>query len=94
MSKRLYVGNLSTGTTEDGLMQAFAAWGPTSVTLPAQPGDRMKAFGFIEIPDDDQAALAIAAMNGKELEGRELTVNEARPRGQRSGGGGSERAAW
>jgi len=85
VSKRLYVGNLPTDTTEAGLMEAFAAWGPASVTLPAQSEGRQRAFGFIEIPDDDQAVLAIEAMNGKELYGRELTVNEARPRGQRAG---------
>jgi RNA recognition motif-containing protein len=83
MSKRLYVGNLSTATTQEGLMQAFAAWAPASVTLPAQSEGRPRAFGFIEIPDDDQAVLAIAAMNGKQLDGNELTVNEARPRPQR-----------
>jgi RNA recognition motif-containing protein len=87
MSKRLYVGNLSTGTTEEGLMQAFAAWAPASVTMPMQSRDRQRGFGFIEIPDDDQALLAIEAMNGKELDGCELTVNEARPRVPRSGGG-------
>jgi RNA recognition motif-containing protein len=85
MSKRLYVGNLSTATTQDGLMQAFAAWAPASVTLPTQSEGRERAFGFIEIPDDAQAEQAIAAMNGKELDGRELTVNEARPRPQRGG---------
>jgi cold-inducible RNA-binding protein len=87
MGKRLYVGNLPTDTTEGSLMQAFAAWGPSSVTLPMHAGDRQRVFGFIEIPDDDQAALAIEAMNGKDLDGRELTVNEARPRVQRSDNG-------
>jgi cold-inducible RNA-binding protein len=87
MSKRLYVGNLSFDTTEESLMQAFAAWGPTSVTLPMD-GSRPKGFGFLEISEDDQAKQAIAAMNGKELDGRELTVNEARPREERSSRGG------
>jgi RNA recognition motif-containing protein len=89
MGKRLYVGNLSYGTTEDALMQAFAAWGATSVTLPTDEGGRPKGFGFVEIPEDDQASLAVDAMNGKELDGRQLTVNEARPRVERGGGGGS-----
>ena len=93
MSKRIYVGNLPKGTTEQSLMEAFAAWTPSGVTLPAQSDDRPRPFGFVEIPDDDQAALAIQAMNGKELDGRELTVNEARPRVQRSGGG-SGRTGW
>jgi cold-inducible RNA-binding protein len=88
VSKRLYVGNLVFSTTEDGLMQAFAPWGPVSVTLPMDEGGQPKGFGFIEIPEDDQAARAIEAMNGKELDGRALTVNEARPRKERSGAGG------
>jgi RNA recognition motif-containing protein len=88
------VGNLPTNTTEDGLMRAFAAWGPASVTLPAQSAGRQSAFGFIEIPDDEQAAKAIEEMNGKELDGRELTVNEARPRPQREGGVNRGRIGW
>jgi len=87
MSKRLYVGNLSYNATEDGLMQAFAAWGASSVTLPTDPGGRSKGFGFVEIPQDAQASLAIEAMNGKELDGRPLSVDEARPRVERNGGG-------
>jgi RNA recognition motif-containing protein len=59
MSRRLYVGNLPSNTTEDSLSQAFAAWNPSSATLPAQHADRKSAFGFVEIPDDNQAALAI-----------------------------------
>jgi RNA recognition motif-containing protein len=88
MSKRLYVGNLSYNTTEDALLQAFSAWGATSVTLPTDDVGRPKGFGFVEIPEDNQAAAAIDAMNGKEMDGRTLTVNEARPRTERSGGGG------
>jgi cold-inducible RNA-binding protein len=80
MSKRLCISNLAIGTTEAGLMQAFAAWGASSVILPMQYGDRERGFAFIEIPDDGQAILAIAAMNGKEVDGRELIVDEARPR--------------
>jgi RNA recognition motif-containing protein len=91
MGKRLYVGNLSSDITEEGLMQAFAAWSPASVTLPMHSQGRPTAFGFVEIPDDDQAALAIETMNGKEFNGRELTVNEARPRVPRGGGG---RSGW
>lgn len=87
MSKRLYVGNLVSSATEEGLMHAFAAWGPASVTLPTDEGGQPKGFGFVEIPDDDQAARAIEAMNGKDLDGHALTVNEARPRRERSGAG-------
>jgi cold-inducible RNA-binding protein len=91
MSKRLYIGNLSFSTTEASLVQAFSAWGATSATLPTDDGGRPKGFAFIDIPEDDQAQAAIQAMNGKELDGRELVVNEARPRedrgGSRGGGG-------
>jgi RNA recognition motif-containing protein len=87
MSKRLYVGNLSYGVTEDSLLQAFATWGASSVTLPTDPGGRSKGFGFIEIPSDDEAAQAIAAMNGRELDGRQLNVSEARPRVERDDDG-------
>jgi cold-inducible RNA-binding protein len=88
MSKRLYVGNLSYNTTEDSLIQAFSAWGATSATLPTDEGGRPKGFAFVEITDDEQARQAITAMNGKEIDGRTLTVDEARPRPERGGGGG------
>jgi cold-inducible RNA-binding protein len=88
MTKRIYVGNLSYNTTEEGLMQAFAAWGPASVALATDDGGRPRGFGFLEIPEDDQATLAVAAMNGQALDGRELTVYEAHPRGERGGVGG------
>jgi cold-inducible RNA-binding protein len=80
MSKRLSVRNLSYNTTEERLMQAFAAWGPTSVALPMDDGGQPKGFGFVEIAEDDQARLAIGAMNGKKLDGLHLMVHEARPR--------------
>jgi len=94
MGKRLYVGNLAFSTTEDSLMQAFAAWGATSVTLPTDEGGRAKGFGFVEIPEDAQASQAINAMNGKDLDGRTLTVNEARPREDRGGGGRGGGYGW
>ena len=84
MSKRLYVGNLSYNTTEDSLLQAFSTWNATSATLPMNDDRRPKGFGFVEITEDDQAQLAITAMNGKQLDGRELTVNEAKPRTERN----------
>jgi cold-inducible RNA-binding protein len=79
MSKRLSVQNLSYSTTKERLMQAFAAWGATSVTLAMDDGGQPKGFGFVEIAEDDQARLAIAATNGKKLDGLHLTVREARP---------------
>jgi len=80
MSKRIYVGNLSCNTTKESLMQAFAVWGSPAVALVMDDGGRAKGFGFLEIPEDEQARLAIAAMNGKKLDGLDLTVSEARPR--------------
>jgi cold-inducible RNA-binding protein len=81
-SKSLYVGNLSYSVTENALRELFAEYEPTEVRL---IGD--KGFGFVDVPED-KAADAIAAMNGREVEGRAITVNEARPRGERRGGGG------
>jgi len=83
-SKSLYVGNLSYSTSESKLRELFAEFTPTEVRL---IGD--KGFGFVDVPQE-KAADAIAAMNGKEVDGRPITVNEARPRGE--GGGGGRRA--
>ena len=84
-SKSLYVGNLSYSTTESSLRELFAEFEPTEVRL---IGD--KGFGFVDIPEDrmDDADIVIAALNGRDVDGRALTVNEARPRRDRSGGGG------
>jgi RNA recognition motif-containing protein len=81
-SKSLYVGNLPYGTTEQELREMFAQWEPTEIRL-----IRDKGFGFVDVPEGS-AQEAISAMNGKDVSGRPLTVNEARPRGERSGGGG------
>jgi RNA recognition motif-containing protein len=87
MSKRLYVGNLSFDTSEQQLQTLFAPFGASSVTIITDHDGRSKGFGFVEVPDD-QMQDAIAATNGKEVGGRSLTVNEARPREDRGGGGG------
>lgn len=79
MSKRLSVRNLSYRTTEEQLMQAFATWGAISVTLSMDDAGRPKGVGFVEIAEDDQARLAVAAMNGKKLNGLDLMVRETRP---------------
>jgi cold-inducible RNA-binding protein len=86
MNKRLYVGNLSYNTTETDLTQAFGPYGATSATIPTDYDGRSKGFGFVEVSDDQMTA-AISAMNGKEIDGRSLNVNEARPRPERSSGG-------
>jgi RNA recognition motif-containing protein len=96
MSTKLYVGNLSFDTTENDLQDAFAAHGTVEqVNLIQDQGTgRPRGFGFVTMQDANAAQAAIAALNGTELGGRALTVNEARPRegggggGGRSGGGG------
>lgn len=87
MSKRLFVGNLSFTISESELQEAFSPWGATSAVIPTMESGRSKGFGFVELPDD-QAEAAIAAMHGKELGGRALAVEEARPREPRGGGRG------
>ena len=87
MSKRLYVGNLSFNTTEDDLTATFAPYGATSATIPTDDSGRSKGFGFVDV-NDDQMNPAISALNGKEVGGRALNVNEAKPREDRRGGGG------
>jgi RNA recognition motif-containing protein len=88
MSK-LFVGNLSYETTENDLQDAFAAHG--SVLQVDIPQDRMtnkpRGFGFVTMSSKQEADAAVAALNGTDLHGRAMTVNEARPREERSGGG-------
>jgi len=81
-SKSLYVGNLPYSVTEQKLRELFADYDAAEVRL---IGD--KGFGFVDVPEE-RAAEAIETMNGKDVEGRTITVNEARPRGERRGGGG------
>ncbi len=90
----IYVGNLSAKTTEQELREAFESFGDvdTAKIIKDNLTGRSRGFGFVEMPNQDQAQTAIAAMNGKELGGSALTVNEARPRenrGGRSSGGGN-----
>jgi len=94
---KLYVGNLSYDTNEDEIRQAFEAVGEVTevnIIIDRMSG-RSKGFGFVEMPDKDEATTAIADLNGKELNGRALNVNEARPRVERDnrggGGGGGRR---
>ena len=87
---RLYVGNLSYETNERELREAFAAFGnPASVRI-ITDGDsgRSKGFGFVEFENEDEARAAITGLNGTEMRGRTVTVNEARPRPERGGFGG------
>src|SRR5262245_2811708 len=90
MGKRLYVGNLTYGTTDASLRQMFEAHGSVTSAQVIMDRDtgRSKGFGFVEMGSDDEAQAAITALNGQEIQGRALTVNEARPREERGGGGG------
>ena len=81
MAKRLYVGGLPYATTDDALRAAFAQAGTVesaNIIMDRMTG-RSKGFGFVEMSTDDEAARAIEMWNGKDFEGRRLTVNEARP---------------
>ncbi len=91
MSNKLFVGNLSFNTTENDLQNAFGAHG--TVTEANLMMDRMtnrpRGFGFVTMSTAEEAQKAIAALNGRELDGRTLTVNVARPREERAGVGRS-----
>jgi cold-inducible RNA-binding protein len=90
MSSKLFVGNLSFNTTENDLQDAFAAHGTvleTNLMMDRATG-RPRGFGFVTMGSAEEAQKAIDAMNGKDLGGRALTVNVAKPREERPGGGG------
>ena len=90
MGMRLYVGNLAYSVTSQSLEQLFSEFGQVKDATVVQDRDtgRSKGFGFVEMNDNSAAQAAIAALNEKEVEGRRLTVNEARPREERPAGGG------
>ena len=93
MGKKLYVGNLAYGVSDSDLQQLFEAHGTVQSAQVIMDRDtgRSKGFGFVEMGSDQEAQTAIAALNGKQVDGRSLTVNEARPREAGGGGrGGSE----
>ena len=86
----IYVGNLSYSSTEDAIRPLFEAHGEvTSVRLVTdRDTGRPRGFGFVEMANDEEARAAMSALDGQELDGRNLKVNEARPREDRGGGGG------
>ena len=89
MNTKLFVGNLSFNTTENDLQDAFAAHGTVveaNLMMDRATG-RPRGFAFVTMSTPEEAQKAIAALNGSTLDGRSLTVNEARPREARSGGG-------
>lgn len=89
MAKKLYVGNLPHSTTENELQGLFASYGnvQSAQVIVDRDTGRSKGFGFVEMSADSEAQAAIDALNGQEFGGRPLTVNEARPREERTGGG-------
>ena len=89
MGMRLYVGNLSYNITNQQLEELFAPYGQVKSAQVVMDRDtgRSKGFGFVEFNDANQARAAIEGLNLKEIDGRSLTVNEARPREERGGGG-------
>ena len=94
MSTRLYVGNLNFRTTGDELREVFSQAGEVENATVVEDRDtgRSRGFGFVEMATAEGAAAAIEQFNGKEFGGRNLTVNEARPRVERGGyGGGGDR---
>lgn len=90
MGTKLYVGNLSFRTTSDELRDAFAAAGTveSATVIEDRDSGRSRGFAFVEMATPEEAAAAIEQFNGKDFGGRNLTVNEAKPRTDRGGGGG------
>jgi RNA recognition motif-containing protein len=90
MGRKLYVGNLPYSATEQSLREAFSASGTVdSVSLITdRDSGQSKGFGFVEMATDQEAQAATQAMNGQTLDGRQIKVNEAKPKGSGGGGGG------
>jgi len=90
LGKKLYVGNLTYGVKDSDLDALFAQFGTvqSAQIIVDRDTNRSKGFGFVEMGSDAEAQAAIDALNGRDYDGRNLTVNEAKPREPRSGGGG------
>ena len=91
--KNIYVGNLDFRTTEDELRKAFEVYGPVervNVVTDKDTGQQ-RGFAFVEMPNDPDGEKAIAGLNGMQVDGRALNVNEARPKTERPRGGGGDR---
>src|SRR5690348_2015094 len=93
MNTKIFVGNLSFNTTENDLQDAFAAHGTVveANLMVDRTTGRPRGFGFVTMSSPEEAQKAIEALNGANLDGRNLTVNEARPREERAGGGSGGR---
>ena len=94
--KNIYVGNLSFGATEDGVRAMFEAFGTVDRVNICTDRDsgQPRGFGFVEMANDNEGGKAIAALNGKDVDGRVLNINEARPKADRPSGGGGGRNRW
>ena len=91
--KNIFVGNLSFNTSEDELRQLFEAYGQVervSILTDRDTG-RSRGFGFVEMPNSEEGEKAIAGLNGTQVGGRTINVNEARPKAERAGGGRGDR---
>jgi RNA recognition motif-containing protein len=96
MSKKLFVGGLSWDTRDEGLGEAFGAFGSVTeakVIMDRETG-RSRGFGFVTFDSDDDAESAMREMDGQSLDGRNIRVNEARERAPRGGGGGGRSQRW
>jgi cold-inducible RNA-binding protein len=93
MNKKLYVGGLAYSITDSQLQQYFAAHGrvESAKVIMDRESNRSRGYGFVEMGTQEEAEKAIAALNGTQMEGRNITVNIAKPREERSGGGGGYR---
>src|ERR1043166_2698714 len=96
MNTKLFVGNLSFNTTENDLHDAFAAHGTVveANLMTDRMSGRPRGFAFVTMARKEKATKAIQALNGAQLDGRALTVNIARPKEERGGGGDGAREAW
>ncbi len=96
MGRKLYVGNLNYQTDSSELQEMFGQFGTveSAEIIADRETGRSKGFGFVQFSTDDEAAAAIAGLNGKEIGGRALTVNEAKPKENRGGGGGGGRGGF
>ncbi len=91
----IYVGNLAYEVTDDNLAEEFGAYGQveSARVITDRFSGRSRGFGFVEMPNDAEAQTAIDSLNGKEIKGRAVTANQARPRESMGGGGGGGRGA-
>ena len=96
MAKNIYVGNLVWDATHDDLLELFGKYGKVSraQVISDRETGRSRGFGFVEMSSKEEGEAAIAQFNGKEVNGRALNVNEAKPRENRAGGGGGGRGGF